>query len=67
MKECDNSNRKIHISSMKIKAQNLKAAVKWIGCLASLSGRFDFHFLDLDYTCRCEDKQVDHPPDYTSS
>jgi hypothetical protein len=51
---------------MKIKAQNLKAAVKWIGCLTSLSGRFDFRVLDLDYTCY-EDKQVDHPPDYTSS
>jgi len=53
--------------SMKIKAQNLKAAENWIGCLASLSGRFDFHVLYLDYTCRYEDKKVNHPPDYTSS
>lgn len=46
------------MASMKMKAQNLKAAVNWIGCLASLPGRFDFHVLDLDYTCRYNDKKV---------
>jgi hypothetical protein len=50
--------------SMKIKVKNLKATVNWIGCLTSLSGRFEFHVVDLDYTCRYKDKKVNHPPDY---
>jgi hypothetical protein len=36
--------------SMKIKAKNLKGAVIWSGCLASLSGFFAIHVLDMDYS-----------------
>ena len=53
--------------SMKIKAQNLKTAVNWIEFLTSLSDRFNFHVLDLDYTCRYEVKKMNHPPECTSS